>query len=254
MGDLGRVGALEALEVAMGFSNLTELLNVVDAKLGNIESDKLAPTTAAREEAVRGALSEYSTDAPRVRIHEEAGDGTTRRWVLPTEIVDWTDGLSGVLKVSIVESANTDDEDEDELDEDEWATKRSASDEDVLFVATSVSTSQTLRIYWTDDHAVYGLDSATATTIPARDQDGFAYLVAANLAAWIMRTASDDADHTMGLDQVDFRGVRNQWAENARRLREAAIERVPSLGKAGAGGAIDWINTDRLLGRRRISR
>jgi hypothetical protein len=239
------------------FSNLSELREEVRRRLGALESTKLAPSEAEEEDSIRDVLSEFNRIRPQRFTSEIAGDGSQRRFVLATELAGpptWVDNASELLSLELVTGANTDDERVLELDDAEWEIRQTTAGDLVLFVATAPGASETLRFTWSLPQTLDDLDGASATTIHEQDKPVFVLLVAAECAELIARKASDLADHTLGVDQVDFQSYQRRWRVNADRLHKRAEQRlVPSVLSAGGSGiGTEW-ETRNTFGRPRIS-
>ena len=237
-------------------TNIEELLSKVDRKIGQIDTDKLKPSPDAKEEAARDALDEYSGSCPHLKVSEEVGDGSTRRFVLSTLLgTGWIADTSLVQSVAFVRDANTDTEQVEELAIEDWAVRLDTSEQEVLFLDRAAGTDETIRIRWTSPHTINELDEATVTTVPSRDTEALALLAASKVAEWIARTACDMANRAMGIDQVDFNTFDRRWSDKAKRLRAGAIERLnpTELSAGGAGTSVEWKSDDRLSGLSRVS-
>lgn len=239
------------------FSDLRTLREEVRRRLGKPESSKLVPSEAEEDDSIRDVLHEWNRIKPQVFVNEVVGDDATRRFVLSTTITGspaWDDDVSELLQVAAVAEPDTDDEQLAELDDNDWEVRLSAADDLVLFVKAALGTTQSHRLTWTLPHTIKDLDAATATTITERQKAIVLLLLAAELSELISRKASDMADHTMGVDQVDFRTFEQRWKDNATRLRERAAERLtPSEITAGAAGTSTEWETRNRQGLRRIS-
>lgn len=241
----------------MGLTNLADLIGSVQALVGRVESAKLRPASGGtpdeQEEIIRTGLDEYSKVRPRVLVYQEQGDGATKRHVLASTITTsgkaWDDDQSELLAVEVV----TDPDDDDELVtptlEADWWLRQDTSEQHVLFLRYATGTTAYLRLHYTLPHTLDGLDGASATTVKDKDAEAVKLLCTAAWADWIARAASDLANESLGVDQVEYQTHAYNWARRARELRRAAVERLAptQLTVGAAGTSIDW-DTDALLG------
>lgn len=242
------------------WTKLTDLKSAADIKLGNVESAKLQPTDNAKDDAARDALDEYSAVTPRQLVHEQLGDGTTRRFVLQSIVTGppaWADGSSQLLTVQFVANPNTQDEEAKELDTETWELQQDTTGKQVLLLEQAPSTAETLRLTWTLPHTIEELDGAGpgTTTVPLRDRIALLLLVTAQLAAWVSRTASDQRATSMGIDQIDFRSIDDRWRRRSEELRKAAISRLGpgEINRGAAGASVDYETKTRLGRQPRVS-
>jgi len=240
----------------MSWTDLATLIIETDSTLGKVESDKLKLTNDEKTAAVRDVLDEFNGVRPIVRVTEIVGTGT-RRYVLETAVAGWDAGFSAIEQLYIVTQPGTSDEQARELSEESYDVRLTAdaTPKHALFLAAAPSTSETLRIAWSLPHTVKDLDAATATSIGSADKQAFLLLVAAEFARKITCRASDLADHSMGLDQVDYRSPERTWRQNAKHLRDRAVQRLApgELSTGAAGSSTEWLPRDRY-GNARVSR
>ena len=217
----------------------------VDRIIAKLDSKKLVPGPDVKDEMLREALDEYSNASPRKITFQTPGSSTTKRYVLATLTAGanvWVDEVSQLERVIKAIKPDTDDELEEPYKNDEFSLRVDTAGADVLFLTRAVGASDTLRLIYTRPHEINGLDGATVTTVSAKDSDALALLAASKVASWISRAASDDANQTTGIDQVEFKDIHERWRDRAEELRKDAIERLsPSMLSAGAAGtSIDW--------------
>ena len=238
------------------FSTLATLRQEARRRLGSIDAGKLKPSEQEEDDSIRDALNELNRIGPQLFVFEKVGDGAARRFPLASTITGtpgWDDQTSELQDLELVSDPNTDSEHVRAVDDEDWSVRLDSSDELVLWLRTAVGTTEYLRVFWSLPHRLSGLDSATETTIQERWKALFLLLVLAELSDLISRKASDLADHTTGVEQVDFRTFEERWKSNADRLRARAAERInPNMISAAAGTATEWETRNRF-GLRRIS-
>jgi len=237
------------------WTNLTTLKGEL-ARYVAVSSQKLQPSTDQIEDAVRDALDELSSVRPETLVHEALGDTTTRLYVLPTVIgALWIADRSTVSGLQKVTDPDTDDENAEAVEDDRWITRDSVAGDRVLHLSDLIGTGASLRIFWTRPLTIDELDTATATTVRAPDTQTLLLLAAERLAQGIARAASDLADNTLGVDQVDFQTFDRRWRERARELREKAEQRLNPEGTSVATGtSVQYRTSSRLTrGQRRVA-
>jgi hypothetical protein len=236
----------------MTITDLAELVALIDRRVGKVESAKLTPSQQTSEDLAREAVVELSRSWPRRLVHELAGDGTTRRWVLVSTLNtagrEWLDGYSEIETVFEVYDAGTDDETKRELKAEEFETYLDTNDQAVLFLGPLYGSQTTIRIVYTRPHSINNLDGATSTTVLERQTEALILLGSAIRAGWIARTAADLANRAVGIDQVDYHKIGEAWSIRAQELRKSAIEHAQptELGAGAAGTSVDW-DTESLL-------
>lgn len=235
-----------------------DVITAALARLGTVDSVKLAPTADAKTSELANAVDLYSRVRPRARTFEFAGDNLKRRFVLRTDVAGWRNGSSKLAPpLQTVENAGTNSETITDMEDLGWSLSVNPSGDDVLMLASVIPTGQTFRLHWQDLHTVHASDAAL-TTVPDSDKEPFVSLVAHFLAAWIARTSADLTAASIGIDQVDLESVSERFAKRARELRKDAMDRLaPEEGSeiSGSGGAsITWDpSRSALSGGRRIA-
>jgi len=222
-------------------------------RLGNIDSKTFAPTGEAKVDSLDAAIDWYDRLRPRSSTYEVAGDNVKRRFVLSTDVTGWAKGSSLAGPVQFVTSPDTDDEKISTVNIDEWDQRRSSAGDDVLMLAAPVPVGTILRVLWTAAHVV-DADDADLTTIPERDADAFVSMMAALLARWISRRASDIATASLGADQIDAEPIGERWAKRARELEKLALDRLApqSESVSAAGASIEWANDNTTARQPRV--
>lgn len=220
-------------------------------RLGSIVSKTFTPTTEAKDDCLNATIAWYDQIRPLRKIHQSAGDGSSRRFVLATLIgASWAVGDSQVESVAVVSSPDTSNEVSTDVPVDQWQQDKAINSVDILMLGASVDAGSTLRIRWSAPHTVHATD-ASLTTIPTKDADAFLSMFAAYLARWISRRASDDASASIGADQIDAEPIGERWARRAKELEKMANERIsapPADSLSPAGTSIDW-DVQSTLGR-----
>lgn len=236
------------------WDNLAELKEAALRVLGSVNSQKLEPTGDDQEDAIRDAIDELSKIRPQVRVTDIVGDSTKVRYVLETEVAGWDDDLSTLELLEIMTDKQTNSESRRVLEADDYEVRPQEDELLVLKLLNGiiVATGEYLRITWTHPIEVLDLDAAPATTVPKRWKQVTLLLTCERLAGLIARKASDLADNSLGIDQVEFRTFDRRWKERAMELRARAVERLaPSeLGATAPGTSIEYETTSRLYGRR----
>ena len=222
-------------------------------RLGTIENKTLSPTGDAKTDCLDAAIDWYDRLRPRASTYEVAGDNVKRRFVLSTDVAGWAKGSSLAGPVQFVTDPDTDDEKILDLDLNEWDQRRSSAGDDVLMLAAPVPTGTTLRVLWTAAHVVHAIDAAL-TTIPDRDADAFVSMMAALMARWVSRRASDIAAANLGADQIDAEPIGTRWAKRASELEKQALDRLApkSESVSAAGASIDWENENTTARQPRV--
>lgn len=242
----------------MKLTDVDELKDRTKSIVGDVNSDKLRPSIETETEIVRDALDEFSRATPRRVTGEVDGDGSTRRYVLTTILggaAGWIAETSEILDVGIVYDASTDDERIERIAEDKWDKRIETTGAEVLYLRTVVPGGAKLRILYTRPHQINELDSAAETTVPEKWTQALVLLTAAVWAGWISRAASDLANETLGVDQVDYESAATRWARRSEMLRKQAIERMSpkELSAGSAGASIEYDRPTALGGIKRVS-
>ncbi len=236
------------------WTNLTTLKDAVTRVLGSVNSKKLEPTGDDQEDATRDSLDELSKIRPQVRVTDIAGDGTKVRYIIRDDVTGWDDDLSTLEVLEIITDKETDDESRRVLEADDYELRPQADEKLVLKLlnAKVAGTGEDLRITWTHPLDVDGLDGKTTTTVPGRWKQVLILLACERLAYLIARKASDLADNTMGIDQVEFRTFDRRWKDRAMELRVRLVERLAptELGATNPGTSIEYETRSRLYGKR----
>ncbi len=211
-------------------------------RLGSIDSKTLAPTIDAQSDCLDATIAWYAGIRPRSKLYQVAGDDTKRRFVLSTDVSGWVKG-SEVQSVQLVTSPDTNDETVRELAGEEWNQRVSIGGDDVLMLAGAVPVGTTIRVTWNAPHVV-DAEFANSTTIPERDADAFLTMLAAYLARWVSRRASDIASASLGADQIDAEPIGERWSKRARELEKQAMERLAPTSETvrAVGASVDWKN------------
>lgn len=222
-------------------------------KLGSIDTPDLTPDDTALGTFVDFALRKYNQLRPQVKVHEAAGDGTTRRFVLD-DLTGWAPSFSAVNYVASVADKDTDDEDETRYPAEDLVFRRSAADKDVLFLPVAVGTGQDLRIVYRIPHVIHASVDAS-TTVPDQEKQLFVTMGAATGALWIARKAGDLQNTVIGASEVDYRRMREHWSQRAKELDAEASELLDPKITAGPGvaKAVQWKTKSRMTGRPRVS-
>lgn len=241
----------------MSITHKADLQDKILRRLGNITSDKLNPE-AVLPDMVDAAIEHYSRYHPRVKVYEESGDGDTVRFVLPDTITTWSNGSDRVQAVYAVQDAGLNDEYAAAYDPEDWWVERDTADDDVLFLAHAVGSSETLRIEYVSSHSVKEYDGdTTPNTIPDRDEQALILLAAWLTAQWIANAAADLQDDSLNADQVDYSSISERWAKRAEdmfRTADRLLSPDKGLGTDASGSAhVKWQSDSLLSGRPRIS-
>jgi hypothetical protein len=232
------------------FANRTELRTIIERRIGKLETTKLMPSREVIDDAVVASLAELDRFSAKRKVHESAGDGATRRFVLEDLVTGWKNGSDAVSLVAAVVDANTADEVEAKADHDEWRPTFDTSDRDVLLLRYAIPSDQTLRIYYTTPHVV----DDSSSTVPEKVSEVLILMAVADVCEWIARTAADLTDGTFGKTEVDYSEVSDRFANRARRARERAREIFEPEDNLETGAAsVEWDPRSQLNRTRRIS-
>jgi hypothetical protein len=231
----------------------SDVLRRAVTRLGAIDSKTLKPTVDAETDCLDAAIDWYDRIRPRTSVYEVAGDDVKRRFVLSTDVTGWAKGSSQAGPVQLVVSPDTNDEKIADLGLNDWDQRRSSAGDDILMLAATVPTGTTLRVHWNAAHIVDAVDGAD-TTIPERDADAFVSMIAAFLARWISRRASDVANANLGADQIDAEPIGERWAKRARELETQAMDRLApkSDSVSAAGASVEWPNDNTTARQPRV--
>ncbi len=236
------------------WTDLATIKTAIDRVLGAPESGKITPTGDDQEDAVRDALDELGKLRPQVRVTDIAGDGTKTRYVLSADVTGWDDDLSTLEIIEIVNDKETDSETRRRIAVVDYELRPQADEKLALKLLNGkiAGTGEDLRLTWTHPIEVKDLDTATATTVAKRWRPTLLLLACERLAYLIARKASDLADNTLGIDQVEFRTFDRRWKERAIELRKRAVERLaPSeIAAISPGTSVEYETKSRLYGER----
>jgi hypothetical protein len=232
---------------------LSEFRDRVRVKIGEITTPHLIPSDAATDLAIESGLSQYQQLRPRVFVKESAGDGTTRRYVCSTYFgADYDPDFSQIVQVQRVLNLDLDNETVD--DSIAWEVRVNATDGHVLFLDSVIGNGNHMRTRYTVGHTIDETDSAD-TTVPDTDTDLLTCLCASYLAYWVARKAGDLAITEMGITEINFRRLREHWADRAKELLSEAGEFMSptNLPVQSAGASVQWATLSNLIPDGRIS-
>jgi hypothetical protein len=176
------------------------------------------------EQAIREALERYSNDAPREIVADIAGDGSTYDLTLPATYID---GASRIVSVEYPAGERT----PLYVDANEWTIYRTSSTTKLRLVSSTPGTGQTVRVVFTAMHTLKDLDSATATTIPARHTYAVVNLAAAHCLFMLANRFLHEQESTLNADSVN----RSSKSDEARRIGGALIRRYQEAIGAQSG-------------------
>ena len=241
--------------MAKQVGNLSSVKTTVLNKLAQESNSAISLTDLELEEAVAEGLNLFNVLSPRKRVFEQAGDATTKRFVLLTLIgSEWNLGTSRVGLVCHVEDPNTDDEVEATLLTDQWRQTIDTTDADILNVSVAVGTGKTLRIVWFKLHEVEDLHSAAASTIDDRFSQVFFLLCLSAAAMVVAQKAAQQQNSSLGTDLVDFENLYQRWLGIASRRRTQAEELYGNIRGSvkGVGSSASWETYSRFGVRTRV--
>lgn len=238
----------------MAVGTLPELRDKVIIKVGSIGTSQLKPTDDSADQQIDAGVTHYSRISPLRIVHEQDGDGATKRFILDDDLTGWIPSFSAIGAIYDVEDANTDDESVDEIELDDVRFTVTTAGKEVMFLPGTVDSSNTLRVVFTTKHLVHA-ETAAETTVPDIDEPILITICASYLAFWIARKASELMNVQVGMSEVDYGKLRDSWADRARELLAEASELLKPkvIGAPSAGFAQQWPTDSRLTGRTRIS-
>jgi hypothetical protein len=233
----------------------SEVRDSVKIKIGSIQTPDLEPTQEALDQFVRDGLNHFSKLRPRTLVKEYAGDGVVRRYDLPTDLGDdWVPGFSAVVTLWEVTDSGLNAEERTEIGPDQWDVRQEASADSILRLESAIPLGSVLRVEYITPHKI-DTDDGANTTVDQYDSEVLYALAAARGAAWISRKSGEIMNTTLGVTEVDYYKIRDQWAKRAKELLEEASESLDSkmVRPEAAGYAVQWKSKSRLTSQSRIS-
>lgn len=228
----------------MAGGTLSEFVDRVLVLLGKIESDKLSIPAETQNALAGHALAEFDRAAPRSTTHEQAGDGTSRRFLLESAISGWQNGSFRVVETWRVYDANA---------HNEWpvpvsfSVRQDVDGKDVLYLEETIGAGNVLRVAYGRAHALDASDP-TKSSIPAHQVQALDMFGVAHFAGWVARTAADLADQSLGATEIDYSQVSSRWAQQERSARERARDLLVPSGSSSPSAAsyVEWRRPERI--------
>lgn len=201
---------------------MSDTLTILIGKVQNILGDASATyfTTAICTAAIRQALSEWNLRAPQFAAVTITGVNSQYEY----ELTDQDSSACEIIDI-LLRGTDTAQDASKSLDYDEYI-----EDERVFFrLRTPITTSDTLIVRYTIYHTINGLDSATESTLLAKDDqamvDGgafFAIMIRAAARVETINLSQDQSDNYREL-AGGFGAMFNQRLSYAIQHRQAAV-------------------------------
>lgn len=186
------------------------------------------------EQAVRDALETYARDVPRVLVADVAGDGSTYDLTLPNGYVDGFSRFTAIEypageRVPLM------------LANSNWTIYRNGTTVKLRLLALTPGSGETVRLSYTAQHTIDGLDAASETTVSAHRTWAFVYLAAAKCMLRLADRFLHEQEGTLNADSVD----RHSKSDVARRLSDRLMTQYRDLvgvqgGEAPASTIVNW--------------
>jgi hypothetical protein len=175
------------------------------------------------EHFIRTALRRYSRDKANIKVANITGTSVKYIEINGTTLPKFIDGFSKINYIEAAAATVADNDPPNFIERDNWDYYRDATKLYIYLKDDAPGASDIIRVQYTVEHTITGLDAATVDTVPSFDFEAVVYWAVSEALLALAGKYADSTDPTLRADVVNYQSKSRNYLAVAKVFRELYV-------------------------------